>query len=93
MHKSIEDLYEEKGEYEDAAEVIEHHLVVKMLADTHRLEVYQGVDWREKEETVAYILEKDPCITSQEESYELCSPKDSAHYKDGNTEYEAWVCH
>lgn len=64
MHKSVEDLYEEKGEYEDAAEVIEHHLVVKMLADTHWLEVYQGVDWREKEETVADILEKDPCITS-----------------------------
>ena len=77
MHEGVEDLYEEEGEHDDAAEVVEHHLVVQVLADAHRLEVDQGVDRGEKVETVADVLEQDPCVTAQEEPEELGSPQNA----------------
>jgi hypothetical protein len=91
VHEAVEDLHEEEGEHEDAAEVVEHHLVVEMLGDTHGLEVDEGVDRGEEEETIADVLEEDPGVAPEEESHELSSAQDTTHDEDGGTEYKARV--
>ena len=64
VHEGVEDLHEKQGEHEDAAEVVEHHLVVQVLADAHRLEVEQGVDGGEKVKAVADVFEEDPSVST-----------------------------